>query len=220
MHTIYKLYYPDGTYYIGVTNNIKRRLREHNLNISTSGWSNVEILFNNLTEQYAYEIEKILVSDHIDRDPSLRNRTRGGRHPFNMRLGVTHTEDTKKKISLSKLGKKINLSPESRRIKSEKMKGNNNPAKQQYVKDKLSAKTKENSKRRNQPGTMLGKKLSKEAIEKISYKINTPEGVFASSTQASIALKISQQTVINRCKSENFPEWWIISTGSKYNNVL
>jgi len=50
MHTIYKLYYSDGTYYIGVTNNLKRRLSEHNLNINTSGWTNVEILFNNLTE--------------------------------------------------------------------------------------------------------------------------------------------------------------------------
>ena len=220
MHTIYKLYYSDDTYYIGVTNNIKRRLYEHSRKNKTAGWNKVEILFDNLTEHDAYEIEKVIVSDHNDRDPKLRNRTRGGRHPFNMRLGITHTEETKKKISLSKRGKKINLSPENRRIKSENMKGINNPAKQQYVKDKLSAKTKENSKRRNQPGTMLGKKLPPNAIEKISYKINTPEGVFPSSTQASIALKISQQTVINRCRSENFPEWWIISTGSKYNNVL
>jgi hypothetical protein len=64
---------------------------------------------------------------------------------------------------------------------------------------------------------MLGKNLSMSAIEKISYKINTPDGIFLSSSKAATHYSVSQQTIINRCKSENFPEWWIISVGCKYN---
>jgi len=50
MHLLYKLVFHDDTYYIGVTNNLKRRLYEHKNNPNTTNWSKVEILQNNLEE--------------------------------------------------------------------------------------------------------------------------------------------------------------------------
>jgi len=217
MYTVYMLLFSDETYYIGVTNNIVRRFREHRRSRITSDWISFKILKEFDLEEEAYILEKNLVPDHVLRDKLCRNRTRGGRHPFNMRLGVTHTKETKLKISQSKKGVKLNLSNETIKNKSERIKGDKNPAKRKDIRAKLSERTKSNSKRRNQPGTMLGKKHSDSVIEKISYKINTPCGIFNSSYKAAKEFNISQQTVINRCKSEKFPEWWIISKGLKYN---
>ena len=217
MHLLYKLVFHDDTYYIGVTSNLKRRLYEHKNNPNTTNWSKVEILQDNLEENKAYSLEEILVPDHAYRDIKCRNRTKGGRHPFNMRQGVVHSEATKEKISLSKKGIKPNISAEEKALRSNRLKGEYNPSKRIEVRAKLSKATLLNSKRRNKPGTMLGKNLSMSAIEKISYKINTPNGIFLSSSKAALHFSVSQQTIINRCKSENFPEWWIISVGCKYN---
>lgn len=84
------------------------------------------------------------------------------------------------------------------------------------TKQLLSKKKKEYFK--NQPGTMTGKKLEASQIKKISYEVLTPIGVFISSTKAAAALGISQQTVINRCKSEKekFVGYKILEVGSKY----
>jgi hypothetical protein len=86
----------------------------------------------------------------------------------------------------------------------------------EQTKQLLSEKKKEYFK--TQPGTMTGKKLKDSQIKKISYKVLTPIGVFLSSTKAAVALKISQQTVINRCKSkkEKFVDYKILEVGSKY----
>jgi len=86
----------------------------------------------------------------------------------------------------------------------------------EQTKQLLSEKKKEYFK--TQPGTMTGRKLEDSQIEKISYKVLTPVGVFLSSTKAAAALGVNQQTVINRCKSdkEKFAGYKILEIGSKY----
>jgi len=218
-HLVYKLLFNDNSFYIGVTNNLKRRLYEHKKNKDTSEFTNYIIILDNLTQEEAYNLEKKLVPDHSDRSILCRNKTRGGRHPFNMRLGRPHTLETREKISKSKKGHPLNYTEESLKIKSLRMQGDNNPSKRPEVREKLSRSSKENSARRGKPGTMLGKKQSNEVLEKISYKINTPFGIFVSSSEAGRILNISQQTVINRCnsKKKRYKEWFILSKG---NSVL
>ena len=86
----------------------------------------------------------------------------------------------------------------------------------EQTKQLLSEKRKEHFKTR--PGTMSGKKLKDSQIEKISYRVLTPAGVFLSSTKAAAALGVNQQTIVNRCKSEKekFAGYRILEIGSKY----
>jgi len=72
--------------------------------------------------------------------------------------------------------------------------------------------------RYGKPGTMLNKKLKPLQIEKMSYKIQTPEGIFISSRAAADFFNISQQTVINRCNNINFKDWTILEKGSRFIN--
>ena len=212
-HTVYKLIFDHGLYYIGVTNNLKRRLYEH----KGKGFLHVEILASGLTEEAAYELEKVLVPDHDQRDPLCINRTRGGRHPFNMRLGVKHTEETKKKISESKKANPTVFSDDHRRASSERMK-TNNPMYREDIKRRHFEKTVrgENHPHYGKPGTMLGRKLKADQLAKISFRVSTPFGEFPSTSRAAAALGVSQQTVTNRCRSNKFPEWVILEIGSKY----
>lgn len=211
MYTIYKLYFDDMTYYIGVTNNLKRRLYEH----KNKKFTSYEILHETFSEQEAYNIEKFLVPDHKERDALCRNLTMGGRHPFNMRGGIKHTQETKEKISKTKAGKTLNISEENRE-KLRKRMIENNPAQRSDVRKKLSAQKLKNNPRKNKPGTMLGKQLTDEQHSKISYKVNTPDGVFQSTVKASKYYNCSQQTIVNRCNSSKFTEWYIVEKGKKY----
>lgn len=212
---VYKLIFANGDFYIGVTNNLKRRCYEHNMKEHTKGFIDVEVLYKDLTQEEAYIIEKSLVPDHNDRSPKMRNKTRGGRHPFNMRTGRTHTKETKEKISKTKKGKKINFTIDYiKKLKARMI--SDNPSKRESVRKKLSEQSRLNNKRRGNPGTMLGKKLSMESLSKISYTIIIEGVEFASSVRAAKHFNCSQQTVINRCKSDKFPDWNIIHKGKKY----
>jgi predicted GIY-YIG superfamily endonuclease len=216
MFILYKLYYDDYTYYIGVTNNLRRRLSEHSRSDNTKNFINVEVLMRSGDEDVLYELEEQLIPDHINRDYRCRNKTRGGRHPYNMRAGVKHTLETRQKISKTKKGVPNNLTDRARIFLSEKMIGEKNPAKRTDVREKLSIHATEHSNTRGKPGTMTGKKHTENALKKISYEIKTPRGVFKSSVAAADSYGISQQTVINRCKSSKYPDWVILNKGSKY----
>lgn len=87
------------------------------------------------------------------------------------------------------------------------------------VKQKANCSRGPNNPRYGKPGTMLGKKLTVDQKAKCSYKIQTPEGIFPSSVEAAKHFGCSQQTVINRCKSDNFKEWQILEKGIKYTEL-
>ena len=214
MYYVYLLSLPNKKYYIGVTNNLKRRLNEHKRTKIIIAYN---VIFESPSADEVYEFEKLLVSTNLVKEEYLVNQTRGGRHPFNMRLGKTHSEKTIKKISNSKKGKPSNISRKSREAASQRMRGEKNPAKRPEVREKLRFHSKINaSRRKGLPGTMLGKKLTEEQHAKISYKIQTPDGIFASSVIAAKHHRVSQQTIINRCKSDNFTLWKILEKGIKY----
>lgn len=215
MYVIYKLILDSGQFYIGVTNNLKRRLYEHKRDKVVVSCI---ILHEVLSEDEVYALEKFIVNEELLNDPLCMNKTRGGRHPYNMRLGKTHSEETKSKISKTKKENPHLISEEQRKQSSERMKGENNPSKRPEVREKLKiAAKRNNAKRKGLPGTMLGKKLTVEQHSKISYKIKTPEGIFSSSALAAKHFNTSQQTVMNRCNSNKFPEWEVVEKGSKYN---
>lgn len=214
-YVVYQLWFEDYSTYIGVTNNINRRLYEHKSNFKERIMS-VKILFQTNCIDQAYSCEKVLVNDVFLNEISTRNKTRGGRHPYNMRSGQTHTAETKLKISESKKNNPKVVSEEARAAASLRMKNKNpmhhHPHRAKH-KEIMSIKGAWN---KGLPGTMLGKTLTVEQKAKNSYKIQTPIGIFPSSVAASKALDVSQQTVINRCKSERFTDWYIIEKG-RYN---
>lgn len=102
------------------------------------------------------------------------------------------------------------------------MEGGKQPPSQKGVKRSLETKRLQSSiaKKRfsTTPGTMLGKKLIESQVAKISYKVETPLGIFISSVRAAEAHKVNQQTIINRCKSTSnkFSDYRILETGQKY----
>lgn len=214
MHIVYQLNYQDNTYYIGVTNNLKRRLYEHRYSENTKDYIGVHIIKECENEEDAYILEKVLVPDHSLRSPLLRNKTRGGRHPYNMRTGIPHTDETKKKIAKSRRGKIPRYLPGQKEEIRLKCIGENNHFYGKHHTDET--KRKLHLANSGRPGSMKGKNLPDAAIKKISYEISTPDGIFLSSVRAAHHFNISQQTVINRCNSNNFPDWEILSKGSKY----
>jgi hypothetical protein len=57
-------------------------------------------------------------------------------------------------------------------------------------------------------------------LNKYIYKIQTPEGIFISSVAAAKHFKLSQQCIINRCKNNKFPDWFIVEKGEKYSKMI
>lgn len=116
-YCVYKHTTPSGKIYIGITSrNPKSRWANgngyknsrHFFNaIIKYGWNNIthEILFNNLTEQKAKEIEITLIAKFNSNHASFGyNRTRGGDTSIplygkrNGMFGKTHSDETKKRM--------------------------------------------------------------------------------------------------------------------------
>lgn len=103
--------------YVGVTNDLQRRLRDHRNPrssckalynaISAHGWDafSVCVLVEGLDRHQAYELEPILIVDHQTRVPAGYNITAGG---WNGRSGMSYvmSAEHKHKISESHKGKR------------------------------------------------------------------------------------------------------------------
>lgn len=218
---LYKLNYENEYFYIGVTNNINRRLSEHGKEKYGHIFLYYEILFESFLENEIYQKEKQVVNKDTVLNEKCLNKSAGGKHPHLFGLRTPHTEKTKLNISKNRKGKCVGriVSDEEKQKRKEtliKNYGVDNYFKTEEMREKVSLRMKENNPCKGKPGTMLGKQLSKDAITKISYKIKTPDGIFESSVKAAKFYNICQQTVINRCKSNKFSEWEIISKGTKY----
>ena len=64
---------------------------------------------------------------------------------------------------------------------------------------------------------MLDKKLTEEQKRKISYLIEIEGNLYPSIIEAEKYFSVCAQTISNRCKSDKWPNWKIISKGQKYN---
>lgn len=131
MFTVYKHTTPNGKVYIGITSQkVENRWgcgKGYSKNkfftnaIIKYGWENIkhEIICENLTKDEAEvkEIELIKKYNSTDRNFGY-NISNGG---FIVRLGIKHTDETKKKISLSCTGHK--KSEEQNKRQSERQKG-------------------------------------------------------------------------------------------------
>jgi len=85
-------------------------------------------------------------------------------------FGKNHSDESKRKISISKLGKQYNLSEEQLKIKSEKMKGKNNPfyGKQHSKETRIKMSKIQKEYFQHNKSSMLGKKHTVEAKLKMS----------------------------------------------------
>lgn len=112
----------NGKIYVGVTNNYKKRMREHSYAsndylisraIRKYGWKNFNssILLETENQEYAYrEAESSFIKRYSSNKPNVGyNLTEGGEGT----IGYTLSEETKKKMSDKKIGKK--LSPEHKK---------------------------------------------------------------------------------------------------------
>lgn len=224
MYSIYRLNLADGRMYIGVTNNIKRRLSEHKANFQIAS-HDILYQFDDIDEAYIKERE--IVNWELVDNPLYANMTVGGRHPIG-RKGVTRTDAQKTNTAslIERNSERVRLmvkSPEHRARNSEHMKLNN-PMFEQTVKDKHFANVPRGSAHGmfGKPGTMLGKTLTVAQKAKISYTVKTPFGIFASSVDAAEAHGVTQQTIMNRCYSDK-PKWvdyMVVSKGIKYEDEL
>lgn len=218
-HIIYKLYFSNNFFYIGVTNNLQRRLHEHRWTKKNLQLINWEIIKDNLTEDEAYKQEKEIVTESLIKDPLCLNETRGGRHPYNKRKGRPHTEETKLKISQTikqkaQLGILWCQQPENREYLSKCFTGRKHTqtAKEKIRQSKLGPLNPSYGK----PSALKNHKFTQKQLQKRSYKILTPFGTFNSSVEAGRQLNLSQQGVINRCRNIKFPNWQILAKGDKY----
>lgn len=163
-YKVYKLTSPSNKVYIGITSQpIKRRWKYGNgykgctlldRAIKKYGWDNFkkEILLDNTTESEAKSLEVMLIKIHRSNDPQYGyNLTEGGdgakgvkrteaqkEHLRQINLGKHHSEETKKKMSASRKGKKFPnrkrvLSDEERKRLSDNFKGSNNPLAQKVI---------------------------------------------------------------------------------------
>lgn len=220
-HLLYVLHFEKGYFYVGVSNNLKRRLAEHKSK-KVYNLLNVHILLENISEEIAYKIEKTLVNKELLQHPYCLNQTTGGRYPDNKRKGRPHTKETINKIKLKK--KKLAeqgllwcQQEESKQILRNKIIGDKNPAKRPEVR-KILREQKLGSLNPcyGKPAHNKGKKITTEQTQARSYKIQTPEGIFISSVAAAKHFNLSQQCIINRCKNVKFKDWNILEKGEKY----
>lgn len=223
-HLIYVLHFENGYFYIGVSNNLKRRVAEHK-SIKKHKLLDIHILVEHITEDDAYKIEKILVNRNLLQHPFCLNQTTGGRYPDNKRKGRPHTKETIDKIratkkKLAEQGMLWCQQERGRQLLSERWSGDNNPSKRPDVQEKIrKSKLGPLNPCYGKPAHNRGKKITEKQTQARSYKIQTPEGIFISSVAAAKHFNISQQCVINRCKNKKFTEWFIVEKGEKYSKI-
>jgi len=223
MHLIYKLHLDDGRFYIGVTNNIKRRLKEHKENFNVSSHE-VLHMFDDIDEAYAKERE--IVNWNLVDDPKCANQTVGGRHPIG-RKGNERSDAQRAALATLNGWNAVRLSGdnspnkciEHRQRSSEFMKENNPMSNDEVRKKHFDSLVRGSDHPMfGKPGTMLGRQLTKDQKQKISFVVKTPLGVYSSSVEAGVAHGVTQQTIMNRCYSDK-PKWAdysVVSKGSKY----
>lgn len=121
-YSVYHLFFPNGKIYIGLTGNIKKRMRQHNNNKSLvgnafrkHGHPIVTILFNGEVEECKIKEIKY-IQKFSTRAPHGYNLTDGGDGIVNLDEGAKKkisealvgrkmSQETKDKISASKIGK-------------------------------------------------------------------------------------------------------------------
>lgn len=131
MFTIYKHTAPNGKVYIGVTSRtpnerwLNGKGYPHNKHFESAikmyGWDNFrhDILFEGLTKDEAMQKEIDLIKEYRSNEREYGyNISKGGDL---VRLGIKHTEETKKRIS--KACKGFKMSVEHRQRQSERLKG-------------------------------------------------------------------------------------------------
>lgn len=117
MFTIYKHTVPNGKVYIGITSQkVENRWLcgkgyQHNQHFTNAinkyGWENIkhEIIFQNLTKEEAEKKEIELIEEYKSNNRKYGyNISNGGSV---VRLGIKHTDETKKKISVACKGMKM-----------------------------------------------------------------------------------------------------------------
>jgi predicted GIY-YIG superfamily endonuclease len=222
-YLIYKINFEKNYYYIGVSNNFKRRLTEHKYH-KAHKILNYEFLEINLSEEEAYNKEKSIITDDLIKDPLCLNQTRGGRHPYNKRLNVPHSKETKEKISNTKKRQAslgllwVQQEKNKNIIKERCLRGDDNPSRRPEVREKIRlSKLGPLNPQYGKRGTMLGKKASPETkhkqLMKLGFKIKTPVGIFIGAETAAKHYKIRSKTVLSRCRNQKFPEWQILGKG-------
>ncbi len=131
---VYELTFSNGKRYVGVTWNLKERLRGHRKGNSLvanafrkHGNPSAKCLLIG-ERDYCYKMENLLVEQRETLHPQGYNLLTGGKggtkhnnvtrtKMANSRRGAKHTEETKKKLSVR--ASKENLSPETRWLKSD-----------------------------------------------------------------------------------------------------
>ena len=131
---VYELTFSNGKGYVGVTHDMKERIRSHRKGNSIVGRAfrkygrpDIRILLIGKRE-YCYEMERSLIEQRQTLYPLGYNLLTGGhgntKHNTasrikmaNSRRGAKHTEETKRKLAIS--ASRENMSPENRRKKSE-----------------------------------------------------------------------------------------------------
>lgn len=191
-----------GTFYVGSTNNLDRRLREHrqrltsrrhpneNLQRGFSDWNNVEVEYiATASEIQSKKIEQSLIDFHQG-DPDCANIGTGSVLLWSGGM----PEETREKIREANTG--LVRSDESRRRISEAAK--RRPPPSEATRQKLSA-----------AGT--GRPHSEEHKQRIAAahcKKVTIDGVVYKSVQdAAKELKRGRLTIRNNIKSSDFPSW-------------
>lgn len=216
MHVFYKLNFKDGYYYYGITNNMQRRLNEHKQDKKEYGFESHEILKEFENEVDAYRYEKSFITFDLIKDEYCLNQTTGGRYPNNRQSERPHSPETLEKIKKTRALNPY-IQTEEQRGKSRQLFLTNNPAKRPEVRKILSdQKLGENNPQFGKIGTMSGVKHTEVALTKMSIIVDTPAGIFPSSTKAAEANNCCQQSVMDRCysESEKFKDWKIVSIGS------
>ena len=146
MYLIYKHTSPSGKSYIGQTNDIDRRNRDHNRSysgctafcnaIQKYGWNSFthEILIDNLTLEQANILEEHFIAQYNTLSPNGYNLTTGGNNRLlseetkqkirQARLGIKRSEETKRRMSIANIGKKVSIETKQKLVEVRKNESN------------------------------------------------------------------------------------------------
>jgi group I intron endonuclease len=115
---LYKITFPNGKVYIGVTSDFERRMRAHaksgitplhpvNRAVAKFGWENVKTQILAIgPQEYIYDLESLAILNFVSLVPYGYNASCGG-PPQTSMSGLKHSEETKRKISRARIGAKF-----------------------------------------------------------------------------------------------------------------